>query len=101
MFVITVEKDSYYLLKVPVGMYTFPDGVLTRHEGSKSCAESTGGAVGRRPFNLFIVGFLGGTSGGRGALSNKQPVTIKILFVKLSVEVNKKCSPQNFPTNTK
>lgn len=63
----------YYLLKVPVGIYTFPDGVLTRHEGSKSCEGSTGGAVGKRPFNLFIVGFLGGTSGGRGALSSKQP----------------------------
>lgn len=71
------EMSSFLrLLSVPVGIYTFPDGVLTRHEGSKSCEGSTGGAVGRRPFSLFIVGFLGGTSGGRGALSSKQPATI-------------------------
>lgn len=27
----------------------------------------------RRPFNRFMVGFRGGTSGGRGAPSSRQP----------------------------
>lgn len=72
------------VLRVPVGIYTFPDGVRTRHEGSKSCEGSREGAVGRRPFSLFIVGFLGGTSGGRGALSSKEPATINYgLLIRL------------------
>lgn len=51
-----------------------PDGVLTKQDGSNSTAKSVGFPC-TRPFNLFIVGFLGGTSGGAegGAPSRRQP----------------------------
>lgn len=46
-------------------MYTLPDGVRTKHEGSKSTPKSFGLAATKRPlFMRLIVGFLGGTSGG-------------------------------------
>lgn len=46
-------------------MYTLPEGVRTRHEGSKSTPKSFGFAATKRPlFMRLIVGFLGGTSGG-------------------------------------
>lgn len=53
-------------------MYTFPDGVRTRQEGSKSSLGAEG-CVAKRPLSRLIVGFRGGTSGGRDALSNRQP----------------------------
>jgi hypothetical protein len=62
----------------PVGMYTFPDGVLTRYDGSKSPSRSGGFPiipVATRPFSRFIEGFRGGTSGG--ALSNSEPANGK------------------------
>lgn len=55
-------------------MYTFPDGVLTRQEGSKSWGDSAGGADASLPFKRLIVGLRGGTSGGRGTPSSRQPV---------------------------
>lgn len=62
-----------YSLKFPLGIYTFPDGVLTKHDGSKSTPKSVGLPV-TRPFIRFIVGFLGGTSGGaEGTPSRRQP----------------------------
>lgn len=54
-----LEKRGDYLL----GMYTFPDGVLTKQDGSKSTPKSDGLPV-TRPFIRLIVGFRGGTSGG-------------------------------------
>lgn len=69
-----------YLLKVLLGMYTFPDGVRTRQEGSKSSFGAEGCAA-KRPLCLLIVGFLGGTSGGREALSRRQPVTKYIIYI--------------------
>lgn len=62
-----------HLLIVPLGIYTFPEGVLTKHDGSKSCDGSEGGIGAKRPLNRLIVGFLGGTSGGRGTFSSRQP----------------------------
>lgn len=56
-------------------MYTFPDGVRTKHDGSKSTPKSDGLPV-TRPFIRFIVvGFRGGTSGGADAAtpSRRQP----------------------------
>lgn len=55
-------------------MYTFPDGVRTKHDGSKSTPKSDGLPV-TRPFMRFIVGFRGGTSGGADAAtpSRRQP----------------------------
>ena len=54
-------------------MYTFPDGVRTKHDGSKSTPNS--GLPVTRPFIRFIVGFRGGTSGGADAAtpSRRQP----------------------------
>lgn len=59
-------------------MYTFPDGVRTKHDGSKSTPKSDGLPV-TRPFIRFIVGFRGGTSGGADAAtpSRRQPKMIK------------------------
>lgn len=56
-------------------MYTFPDGVRTKQDGSKSTPKSVGLPV-TRPFIRFIVGFRGGTSGGAegGTPSRRQPV---------------------------
>lgn len=57
---------------VPEGMYTLPEGVLTRHDGSKSASLSFWPIrPPARPFKRLIEGFLGGTSGG--ALSSKHP----------------------------
>lgn len=56
-------------------MYTFPDGVRTRHEGSKSMSRSLA-SPGIRPFIRLIVGFRGGTSGAAkefGGPSSIQP----------------------------
>lgn len=61
-----------YSLIVPLGMYTLPDEVRTRQEGSKSL-DGSPGVPARRPFSLLIVGLRGGTSGGRGTPSSKQP----------------------------
>lgn len=67
-----------YLLRFPLGMYTFPDGVLTKQDGSKSTSKSLLGLPVTRPFIRFIVGFRGGTSGGAdGTPSRRQPVMIK------------------------
>lgn len=62
-------------LKFPLGMYTLPDGVLTKHDGSKSTPKSDGLPV-TRPFIRFIVGLRGGTSGGPegGTPSRRQPI---------------------------
>lgn len=68
------ERHIGYSLKLPLGMYTLPDGVRTKHEGSKS---SFGLATTKRPlFMRLIVGFLGGTSGGAegGTPSRRKPV---------------------------
>lgn len=71
------------LLIVPLGMYTLPEDVLTRQDGSKSPEGSPGvipppPPAPMRPFSRFIVGFRGGTSGGRGTVpSNKQPAMKK------------------------
>lgn len=64
-----------HLLIFPLGIYTFPDGVLTKQEGSKSTPNSVGFPV-TRPFIRFIVGLRGGTSGGAEgkAPSRRQPV---------------------------
>lgn len=66
---------SDHLLIFPLGIYTFPDGVLTKQEGSKSTPNSVGFPV-TRPFIRFIVGLRGGTSGGAEgkAPSRRQPV---------------------------
>lgn len=50
-------------------MYTLPDGVRTRHDGSKSTPKSFGllatpPAIKRALFMRLIVGLRGGTSGG-------------------------------------
>lgn len=63
-----------YLLRVFEGIYTFPEGVLTRQEGSKSSFGAEGWMV-KRPLCRLMVGLRGGTSGGREALSNEQPET--------------------------
>lgn len=56
-------------------MYTFPDGVLTKQDGSKSTPKSDGLPV-TRPFIRLIVGFRGGTSGGADepTPSRRQPM---------------------------
>lgn len=66
-----------HLLIFPLGIYTFPDGVLTKQEGSKSTPNSVGFPV-TRPFIRFIVGLRGGTSGGAEgkAPSRRQPVYV-------------------------
>lgn len=65
---------EFYLLKLSLGMYIFPDGVRTKHDGSKSTPKSFGLPV-TRPFIRLIVGFLGGTSGGAEATpSSRQPI---------------------------
>lgn len=69
-------------------MYTFPDGVRTRQDGSKSCVKSAGGADANLPLRRLIVGFLGGTSGGRGALSRRQPAINK--FTIETIETRRK-----------
>lgn len=69
------------LLIVPLGIYTFPEGVLTKQEGSKSCEGSDGGTGAKRPFRRLIVGFLGGTSGGRGTLSSRQPGKESTIYI--------------------
>lgn len=51
------------MARFPLGMYTLPDGVRTRHDGSKSTPSSVGLPV-TRPFIRLIVGLRGGTSGG-------------------------------------
>lgn len=69
---------------MPLGIYTLPEGVRTRHDGSKSCSVSEGGTDPKRPFKRFIVGFLGGTSGGRGTPSSKQPGNEKEFTINFS-----------------
>lgn len=50
-----------------------PDGVRTKHDGSKSTSKSLG-LPWTRPFIRFMVGLRGGTSGGAdGTPSNRQP----------------------------
>lgn len=62
-------------------MYTFPDGVRTKHEGSKSPSGLR--PVVLRPLRRFIEGwFLGGTSGGWWVLSRKPPATHTAAFRK-------------------
>lgn len=58
-------------------MYTLPDGVRTRHDGSKSTPSSVGLPV-TRPFIRLIVGLRGGTSGGAegGTPSRRQPLVL-------------------------
>ncbi len=69
---------SGYLLRFPLGIYTLPDGVLTKHDGSKSTSKSLLGLPVTRPFIRFIVGFRGGTSGGAdGTPSRRQPANTK------------------------
>lgn len=58
-----------YSLRFPLGMYTLPDGVRTKHDGSKSTPKSfgllaTAPAIKRALFMRLIVGLRGGTSGG-------------------------------------
>lgn len=67
-------------------MYTFPDGVRTKHDGSKSTPKSDGLPV-TRPFIRFIVGFRGGTSGGADAAtpSRRQPKTKQKIENKTSI----------------
>lgn len=60
-------------------MYTFPEGVRTRHEGSKSMSRSLT-IPWTRPFIRLIVGFRGGTSGAPGP-SIKQPESNKKRFL--------------------
>lgn len=69
------KRMNDHLLIFPLGIYTFPDGVLTKQEGSKSTPNSVGFPV-TRPFIRFIVGLRGGTSGGAEgkAPSRRQPV---------------------------
>lgn len=69
-----MRKIYRYLLIFPLGIYTFPDGVLTRHDGSKSTPSSDGLPV-TRPFIRLIVGLRGGTSGGAVGIapSSKHP----------------------------
>lgn len=57
-------------------MYTLPDGVRTKQDGSKSTPSSAGLPVTRPLWCMrFIVGFRGGTSGGAegGTPSRRQP----------------------------
>lgn len=77
MYIFFVVFHKFFiinLLKLPLGMYTLPDGVVTKHDGSKSTPKSFGLPV-TRPFIRFIVGFLGGTSGGADGVapSRRQP----------------------------
>lgn len=61
-------------------MYTLPEGVRTKHEGSKSTPKSLGFAATKRPlFMRLIVGFLGGTSGGAEGVtpSRRKPEILK------------------------
>lgn len=53
-----------------------PDGVRTKQEGSKSTPKSFGLPAKRPLFMRFIVGFLGGTSGGADGVtpSRRKPV---------------------------
>lgn len=65
------------MARFPLGMYTLPDGVRTRHDGSKSTPSSVGLPV-TRPFIRLIVGLRGGTSGGAegGTPSRRQPLVL-------------------------
>lgn len=67
-------------------MYTFPDGVRTKHDGSKSTPKSDGLPV-TRPFIRFIVGFRGGTSGGDAATpSRRQPANCRLkLYARIKI----------------
>lgn len=81
-FLIKEKFRKKYSLKFPLGIYTLPDGVLTKHDGSKSTPKSFGLPAKRPLFIRFIVGFLGGTSGGAVGVtpSRREPENREIKF---------------------
>lgn len=85
------EGGIVYSLRFPLGMYTLPDGVRTKHDGSKSTPKSfgllaTAPAIKRALFMRLIVGLRGGTSGGAVGVTPSRRKPAKREYAKKGIE---------------